>query len=148
MSNNSEQGLVHLVDSVRSLYGAIGRFDECMATSMGIDRTSLRAIDALRYGALQPKDFAERLGLTTASVTAMLDRLEKAGHISRTQSPTDRRSWIINLTDQSREQAKKSYGNLGDTFQTVFADKTNAELAKALEVIEELTQAFDASGDQ
>lgn len=145
MSNDSKMMTSDLMDAVRELYRAVGRFDEGVASNLKIDRTSLRAIDALKNGPLHPKDFAEKLGVTTASVTAMLDRLEKAGHISRTPSPTDRRSSIVNLTDMSRRKAKENYGPLGDTIRAAFSVHTSEDLQNAKNIIEALRKAFDDS---
>lgn len=145
MSIGSELSPQDLVDSIRSLYAEVGRFDEYVADSIGIDRTALRAIDALKETELHPKDFAVKLGITTASVTAMLDRLEKGGHINRTHSPTDRRSWVISLTDKTRKEAGKRYSNLGLALEDLFADRTNEELSNTLKAIEELTMAFEVA---
>lgn len=145
MSIDSELSPQDLVDSIRDLYAEVGRFDEYVADSIGIDRTALRAIDALKETELHPKDFAVKLGITTASVTAMLDRLEKGGHINRTHSPTDRRSWVISLTDETRNEAGKRYGNLGQTLKDLFAERTNEEMSNTLKAIEELTMAFEAA---
>ncbi|MBF4572887.1 MarR family transcriptional regulator [Herbiconiux sp. VKM Ac-1786] len=42
-----------------------------------------------------PKELAQYLGITSASITVLLDRLEKNGHIHREPSPFDRRALII-----------------------------------------------------
>jgi DNA-binding MarR family transcriptional regulator len=46
---------------------------------------------------LSPKDIAHHLGLTSGSTTALLDRLESAGHIQRMSNPNDRRGILIRL---------------------------------------------------
>ncbi len=47
------------------------------------------------YGPLRAGDLAERVGLTTGSVTALLDRLQARGLLARSRPPSDRRVvWV------------------------------------------------------
>ena len=39
-----------------------------------------------------------------ANVTAITDELERDGFVVRSSSPTDRRSWILNMTPKGRAQ--------------------------------------------
>jgi MarR family transcriptional regulator, organic hydroperoxide resistance regulator len=55
------------------------------------------------------KELGERTLLDSATLTGILDRLEKAGLIERLQHPTDRRSIIIGLTTQGRKVAAETY---------------------------------------
>ncbi len=53
---------------------------------------------------LRMKDLSSHLMVTGANVTAITDELERDGFVSRSNSPTDRRSWILNLTPKGRRQ--------------------------------------------
>ena len=68
---------------------------------------------------------SEKTGLAKTTLTAMLDRLEKMGHIQRTNDPADRRSVKIILTSKaqglkdkydavSAEMNEIFYGGFGD----------------------------------
>lgn len=68
---------------------------------------------------------SEKTGLAKTTLTAMLDRLEKMGHIQRTNDPADRRSLKIVLTSKaqglkdkydavSAEMNEIFYGGFGD----------------------------------
>ncbi|MBP6561849.1 MAG: MarR family transcriptional regulator [Neisseriaceae bacterium] len=52
---------------------------------------------------LSPNALATQAGITRATVTGLLDGLEKEGYIVRTPAATDRRSLTIVLTDQGRQ---------------------------------------------
>jgi DNA-binding MarR family transcriptional regulator len=54
---------------------------------------------------LAPSEIAERLILSRASVTSLLDTLEASGYVRRTAHPTDRRMLLIELTDAGRQVA-------------------------------------------
>ena len=46
----------------------------------------------LRGSVVTPVTLSRYLGITSASTTALLDRLEKSGHLTRSPNPDDRRS--------------------------------------------------------
>lgn len=54
---------------------------------------------------LSPSEIAERLILSRASVTSLLDSLEKRGYVRRTAHPDDRRMLLIELSDKGRRVA-------------------------------------------
>ena len=51
---------------------------------------------------LSPTVIAERLLVTTASVTSLLDTLERRGLVTRAPDPDDRRKVLVTLTSQGR----------------------------------------------
>lgn len=52
---------------------------------------------------LRMKDLSSHLMVTGANVTAITDELERDGLVTRSSSPTDRRSWILQMTDLGRQ---------------------------------------------
>lgn len=56
------------------------------------------------------RDLADHLGMTSASVTALLDRLTRSGHVQRTPHPTNRRSNMITATPGSDEEVRETLG--------------------------------------
>ncbi|ROQ30932.1 DNA-binding MarR family transcriptional regulator [Frondihabitans sp. PhB188] len=50
-----------------------------------------------------PKHLSGELDLSTGAITAMVDRLEKSGHLERRVHPTDRRSQLLAVTTAGRE---------------------------------------------
>ncbi|MDF5722038.1 MAG: MarR family transcriptional regulator [Rhizonema sp. PD37] len=56
---------------------------------------------------LLPSEFAERAGVTRASVTSLLDGLERDKLITRQPHPVDRRMLSVRITDEGRELMNK-----------------------------------------
>ena len=54
-------------------------------------------------GEASPNRLAPALGTDTAGMTRLLDRLESKNLVHRSQHPTDRRSVVVELTEQGRE---------------------------------------------
>jgi DNA-binding MarR family transcriptional regulator len=56
------------------------------------------------------RDIANHLGISSASTTKLLDRLEAAGHIARTRHPTDRRALAVLVDPDTRAAAETTVG--------------------------------------
>jgi DNA-binding MarR family transcriptional regulator len=52
---------------------------------------------------LAPHTIAERLLVSSASTTSLLDTLERRGLVERRAHPTDRRKALVHLTDEARD---------------------------------------------
>jgi len=83
--------------------------------SMRMGTTDLQALRFLikAQGAnriVSGRDVADHLGMTSASVTALLDRLTKSGHVKRTPHPTNRRSNMVTATPGSDDEVRQTLG--------------------------------------
>jgi DNA-binding MarR family transcriptional regulator len=56
-------------------------------------------------GPMSPSALSERLIVTRATMTGLLDSLERRGHLRRVPHPEDRRSLLVEITAQGREVA-------------------------------------------
>ncbi len=87
-----------LVGAMRALHGAVDRLDALAAARLGIARNDLRCLNLLEHGPVAPRLIAERLDLTSGSVTALVDRLERQGYVRRTPDASDRRAVLVEAT--------------------------------------------------
>jgi DNA-binding MarR family transcriptional regulator len=89
-------------------------FDELAAQKLGINRTDLRCMGIIENeGPLTAGRLARLSGLTTAAVTAVVDRLERAGYVRRVRGEQDRRQVILELTPLLAERAQPIWEPLG-----------------------------------
>ncbi|MGK4593081.1 MarR family winged helix-turn-helix transcriptional regulator [Amycolatopsis sp. w19] len=86
--------------------GALTRvIEQRLSGALGINATDLAALEHLATdGPLTAKELADRLRVSTAASTHIVDRLEKAGHIVRRPHATDRRKVIVEPVAQSMER--------------------------------------------
>jgi DNA-binding MarR family transcriptional regulator len=71
-------------------------FHMVVAERLGLNPTDEKAMSILqRLGPLSAGDIAEHTGLATASVTDLIDRLEKRGFVRRVRDPADRRRVMV-----------------------------------------------------
>ena len=63
-----------------------------------------------RREVVTPGMLGTHLGMSPASITKLLNRLEKGGHIVRRVHPTDRRAFSIEVTEETRASAMRTVG--------------------------------------
>ena len=85
--------------------------------SMSMGENELRVLRFLTRTAASgsdatPADLARHLGLSTASITALLDRLERSGHVRRERHPTDRRKILLHGTEQTEDEMRDTLGDM------------------------------------
>jgi len=80
-------------------------FHAAIAERRGLSAVESKVSDYLaRLGPMTPKDLAAFSGLAPASVTALVDRLERKGVVSRKPHPDDRRKVLIELDMSGAEE--------------------------------------------
>jgi DNA-binding MarR family transcriptional regulator len=96
---------------LRAMRAAADQLDEAACHAMGINRTDGRCLDIIdREGPVTAGRLAAASGLTTAAVTAVIDRLAKAGYARRRDDPSDRRRVLVEITPLARERAEAIWG--------------------------------------
>jgi len=86
-------------------------FDEAAAAYLGINRTDSRCVDILdRGGRMTAGQLATAARLTSGAVTAVLDRLEKAGLVRRVADPADRRRVLVEVTPELAARSAPIFG--------------------------------------
>ncbi|MGC1211954.1 MAG: MarR family transcriptional regulator [Micromonospora sp.] len=95
-----------------------------------IDLQALIAVmDAELVGdPITPGRLGEHLNLSSGSVTALIDRLERAGHIRRDRDTADRRKVLLHYADQGAALAREFFGPLGRRTDAVMAGFDDDEL--------------------
>lgn len=104
-----------LMEALGNLRDVERELSEASARYMKLNETDMRALHFLivcenRGDLVTARDIAEHLGVSAASTTKLLDRLEKGGHVVRRPHPTDRRALQILITPQTRQSAYETVG--------------------------------------
>ncbi len=121
--------IAELGTEVRALQAAVDALDEAVAEHLGVNRTDLRCLDVLmQAGTATPGQLGATLGLTTGSVTAMLDRLARLGYLTRAADPADRRKVVVEPTALAQRKAGELYGPLATEGARRMRRYTEAEL--------------------
>ena len=87
----------------------------------------------IQRGPLTAGALAEMVGLTTGTITAVLDRLERANFIRRAADPHDRRKVLLVVVDERLAEGAILFANFLAGLQQIFARYTDEELAAILD---------------
>lgn len=100
---NSKEDLEKQVLMAAAEYGITAvLFRNAVGRKLGLNITDSECLSLLGIkGISTPTELARYTGLTTGSTTAMLDRLEKAGFITRRHNPNDRRGVLIEINSEA-----------------------------------------------
>jgi DNA-binding MarR family transcriptional regulator len=83
-------------ESLRELGAQLSRLNHSVGARLDLKDADLECLDLIaRYGPLSPSALARRAGLHPATMTGILDRLERGGWIDRGRDPADRRGVVV-----------------------------------------------------
>ncbi len=116
---------------------------ELVAASLGINPTDLRCLElAASEPEMTPSRLAELSGLTSGAVTGVLDRVERAGFVSREADPADRRRLLVRLDPERYAELEKQYAPIieravkaGAALSPAIASQADAYLAAVADTL-------------
>lgn len=105
------------------------------ASKAGMNVTDAQCVNALSLdGPQTPGRLAQLMGITTGgAITAVIDRLEKAGYVKRTRDPDDRRRVIVELVEENVAQFARYFEPMGRVFRDRLAGYTDEQVAFLLD---------------
>ncbi|MQA34364.1 MarR family winged helix-turn-helix transcriptional regulator [Modestobacter roseus] len=118
-----------------------GRF----ASTHGLNRTDVRALVAIMDAARSGRPMtAGRLGeaveLASASTTALLDRLERVGHLRRVRDPEDGRRVVLEMSESAMSAGAEHFGGLQRDLAAAMAGYTDEELALVARFLQDVIE--------
>jgi len=117
---------------LESFHGAVDELAHELMRMLGVNLTDLRALLlVLLTGekATTPGVLADRLGLTAAGTTIVLNRLEKLSYVSRSLHPTDHRRVIVLGTELAARRISELTAPLLDQGGKLLLSYSAAEIA-------------------
>jgi DNA-binding transcriptional ArsR family regulator len=105
------------------------------AERIGVNVTDLNCLNIVALtGPMTAGELARATGLTTASITGVLDRLEEGGFVRRDRDPKDRRRVIVNLKPgPGLREIGPTFGPLVKAWRAVAASYSDEELRLLLD---------------
>ena len=92
---------------------------------------------------LSPTTIAERLLVTTASMTSLLDTLERRGLVTRTPDPDDRRKILVTLTGNGKRVVDQFLPQVVALQTSLMADLTEPQRQQLLESLATICKTID-----
>lgn len=128
---------------------AMARHRSALARSLGVtDVEMLAVVHLAERGELAPSGIAALLDLSSGGATALVQRLERAGHVTRHPHPTDKRSTLIQLSRRTARRLEDAYSPLVEGLETMTAPLSGAQrdaVAEVLSRLASLSEELEAS---
>jgi MarR family transcriptional regulator, organic hydroperoxide resistance regulator len=144
----SDATLAELRAAFSELMGAERRFRGRGPARPGeLSNAQIRALWGLKHGEeCTSGAIAKRAELSPASVTAMLDQLEREGMVTRHRSEQDRRQVIVSLTDAGHAALEAKRASWEGHWLEGLAEHSEADLETAVRVIRSMARMLDGVG--
>lgn len=103
--------------------------NQAVAQKVGLGASDSQFLSLLgQHGPLTPGRLADLTGLTTGSVTGVIDRLERAGYARRERDAGDRRKVLVTLVPAAMADMAEHYREHGEHLAEVLQRRSPEEL--------------------
>lgn len=127
----------HLSHLIVEFYEKLSSWEHCVVRGKGLTLPQMHTIEILgARGPMRMKELAEKMGVTTGTLTVQVDRLETRGLARRVPHQRDRRSWMVELTDKGAayfEEHDSLHERLTNEITAALSDEERIMVASALE---------------
>ena len=145
MSSVTQRRLITAVkDGLRDVGMQLALLNHQVGARLKLRDVDLDCLNLLsRHGPMSPGTLARRAGLHPATMTGVLDRLEKGGWVARDRDPGDRRAVVIRALRDRGAEMFGLYRGMNDAMDGICAGYT----AEQLEVIGDFLRRTAEAGD-
>ena len=111
-----------------------------------VDLDCLNLID--RHSPLSPSALARRAGLHPATITGILDRLERGGWAARDRDPSDRRAILVRALPDRNADLLRVYSGMSASMNKLLAGYTDTELELIADFLRRTANAGQNAADE
>jgi len=134
-----------VVVALRRIVRAMDLHSRRLAQEFGLTGPQVVLLKELvRHGEMHVAELAKSVSLSHATVTDILNRLEKRGLIKRARSLVDRRRIMVTPTDQAISLVEKSPPLLQEQFSERLEELHDWEITQILSVLQRVGSMMDA----
>src|SRR5437762_9099835 len=125
-----QQSATEIRSSLRELRIQLSLLNYRVGSELELRDVDLHCFDIIEaYGPLSPTALARRAGLHPATMTGILDRLERGGWIARERDPSDRRAVLVRVDRERYGELLSHYTGLSRAMNKLLSDYSDSELA-------------------
>jgi DNA-binding MarR family transcriptional regulator len=125
---------------IRAGEAVLAEIDRCVVEALGVRQPIFSALAVLDgAGApLTPSEIADRVLVASATMTATLDVQERQGWVRRIPNPADRRSVLVEITDEGRAVADRMLPAIRAVEKSMLSVLTEAERVQLVDLLEKV----------
>ncbi|MDQ6674290.1 MAG: MarR family transcriptional regulator [Chloroflexota bacterium] len=99
-------------------------------------------------GPLSPSVLARRAGLHPATITGILDRLERGGWVARERDPSDRRAVVVRARSSRNADLVRLYSGMNASMDQICAGYADSELELLADLLQRIGQAGERATNE
>lgn len=146
---NTESLCEEVLISLRKIMQSIYLHSHYLSRHFGLTGPQLLILQQLsKMGKVHIGEISKAISLSQATVTGILDRLEKRGLIERSRTSDDKRKVFIDLTPECRELLDKAPPPIQESFLENFKNLNDWEQTMILSSLQRLVLLMDAKSIQ
>lgn len=132
-----------LTHQIVEFYEKLSSWEHGVVKGKGITLPQMHTLEILGvHGPLRMKELADRMGVTTGTLTVLVDRLEQKALVRRVPNPADRRSYLVELTETGAKRYRE-HDTLHDRLtRELTADMDKEEIEALARALEKMNAAF------
>ncbi|HEV8280160.1 MAG TPA: MarR family transcriptional regulator [Streptosporangiaceae bacterium] len=116
-------------ESLRELAIQLSLLNHHVSAHLALNDVDLDCLDLInRHGPLSPSALARLAGLHPATITGIVDRLERGGWVTRDRDPSDRRAVAVRALRGRNAELIGLYAGMNASMDEICAGYTGAEL--------------------
>ena len=135
-------------ESMRELGIRLALLNRQVSERLAIRDTDLGCLDLIaRGGPLSPTALARLAGLHPATLTGILDRLERGGFVARERDPADRRGVVLRALRERGGEIMGLYAGMNRSIDDICADYRAEELRVLADFLRRTAEAGQRAAD-
>lgn len=136
-------------ESMRELSIQLSLLNHRVSAQVALKDVDLDCLDLVgRHGPMSASELAKRAGLHPATMTGILDRLERGGWIARERHPSDRRAVAIRVLRDRGGELFRLYAGMNASMDDICAEYSDAELELLADFLSRATAAGRTATDE
>jgi DNA-binding MarR family transcriptional regulator len=136
-------------DSLRELSIQLSLLNHHVGARVELRDIDLDCLDLInRYGPLSPSALARRAGLHPATMTGIIDRLERGGWVARDRGTSDRRAVLIRALRDRNAELLHLYSGMNTSMDQICAQYGDAELQLLADFLRQTADAGRTATDE
>ena len=144
-----QQSTTAIRDSLRELRIQLALLNYRVGSQVELKDADLDMLDMLdAYGPLSPSALARRAGMHPATMTGVLDRLERGGWIARERDPEDRRAVLVRVVRDRDGELLGHYTGLSRSMNKLLAGYSDEELEVIADFMRRTAEAGRRATDE
>lgn len=129
-------------ESLRELSVQLALLNHQVVVRLDVKDGDLQCLDLLtRKGPMSPSALARLAGLHPATITGILDRLERGGWVARERDPADRRAVVVRALHERSAELFQLYSGMNTSMDELCAEYSDSELQLLADFLHRTTQA-------